>query len=294
MIVLPPETFEKWKHMIVEDSKLSLLDKEMKKILYDKNLNVLDKWHRYRQNLLHYIKKNKPTKNYKDISTNTVKESVNVGSQVKLPLTRNKRIQMNTDQKPTFNQSTQTYTENVNAGTQMKFPLTRNSGMQTYTDHLTMGTQTFPNEKLFMLPKKKATFKQSKVVVAKKDSSLSDFNNTSIYEHLGDKDLSKDDIFDVSSESIIYDQDDSIRKKALEGQTKDVRIVKERMSTNPNEYRSYDLSNGEIVTVPLQKRKIITRSLSNQQLLKGKKRKSHSTPVKKKQSGGKIKWVNYK
>jgi hypothetical protein len=43
MIVLPPETFERWKHLIVDDARLSTLDKEMKRMLYDKKLDSLNK-----------------------------------------------------------------------------------------------------------------------------------------------------------------------------------------------------------------------------------------------------------
>ncbi len=252
MIVLPPETFEKWKKLILEDSKLSSLDKEMKKILYNKNLNGLDKWHHYRQNLMQYVKKNKPTYNLHNISTQTVKENVS-----------------------------------------SKVPFTRNTGAQTYTDYLTMGTQTEDN---FISPKKKDTFKRSKI--SKKDS-LDDFNDPSIFSSLGDINLSKD--YSEPSD-VEIDQDDSLRRKALEDQPKDVKIVRERMSTNPNEYRSYDLSNGEIITVPITTRRMMTREMLNQPLHgkiyrpyvpKKRKKPVRSTPTKK-QDGGKIKWKIYK
>ena len=62
MIIIPPEIFDKWKHIITEDQNLSELDKKMKAILYDKNLNNINKWHQYRENLLKYSfsKKNNP------------------------------------------------------------------------------------------------------------------------------------------------------------------------------------------------------------------------------------------
>jgi len=54
MIVIPPEIFEKFKHLVLEDEQLTDLDKMMKSILYNKKLNDLNKWHLYRQNLIKY------------------------------------------------------------------------------------------------------------------------------------------------------------------------------------------------------------------------------------------------
>ena len=54
MIVIPPEIFEKFKHLVLGDEQLTDLDKMMKSILYNKKLNDLNKWHLYRQNLIKY------------------------------------------------------------------------------------------------------------------------------------------------------------------------------------------------------------------------------------------------
>lgn len=54
MIVIQPEIFEKIKKILIEDSKLSELDKNMKSILRNNKLTDLNKWHLYRQNLLTY------------------------------------------------------------------------------------------------------------------------------------------------------------------------------------------------------------------------------------------------
>lgn len=72
MIVIPPDTFERWKKIIIEDKKLSGLDQEMKKILYDSKLNTLSKWHHYRQNLFKYLHgKRKHNRRFTESFTNT-------------------------------------------------------------------------------------------------------------------------------------------------------------------------------------------------------------------------------
>lgn len=77
MIVIPPDTFERWKNIVVEDKKLSDLDQEMKKILYNNKLNDIDKWHFYRQNLLRYLNaKQEQRQNINNFSkTNVITEA---------------------------------------------------------------------------------------------------------------------------------------------------------------------------------------------------------------------------
>lgn len=61
MIVIHPELFKKFKHIITEDQNLTDLDKKMKTILHNKNLNDINKWYQYRESLLKFsfLKKNK-------------------------------------------------------------------------------------------------------------------------------------------------------------------------------------------------------------------------------------------
>lgn len=54
MIIVHPDVFEKYSHIFQEDSFLSELDKRMRKILLNKHLNQIDKWHQYRENLLKF------------------------------------------------------------------------------------------------------------------------------------------------------------------------------------------------------------------------------------------------
>lgn len=68
MIVISPEIFEKFKDIVLEDSNLSHLDKNMRSILHNKKLSDLNKWHLYRQNLIKYAstkRKNAHQNNFK-------------------------------------------------------------------------------------------------------------------------------------------------------------------------------------------------------------------------------------
>lgn len=44
MIVIPDHTFEKWKNIVLDDEKMSNLDKNMKSILNNTKLNDITKW----------------------------------------------------------------------------------------------------------------------------------------------------------------------------------------------------------------------------------------------------------
>lgn len=44
MIIVPAHTFEKWKHIITYDKRMSDLDRNMKSILNNTSLNDLSKW----------------------------------------------------------------------------------------------------------------------------------------------------------------------------------------------------------------------------------------------------------
>lgn len=54
MYLLSPETFQKYKNNILNESALSDLDKRMLKILYNKKMNNIQKWYNYRQQLIRY------------------------------------------------------------------------------------------------------------------------------------------------------------------------------------------------------------------------------------------------
>lgn len=75
MIVIHPELFKKFKHIITEDQNLTELDKKMKSILHNKNLNDINKWYQYRESLFKFsfLKNNKLTKKMhtQDNSTQT-------------------------------------------------------------------------------------------------------------------------------------------------------------------------------------------------------------------------------
>lgn len=52
MIVLHPEQYNKLKDNLLDDNELSQIDKAMKTILLNKNLNDIQKWHLYRNQLV--------------------------------------------------------------------------------------------------------------------------------------------------------------------------------------------------------------------------------------------------
>ena len=107
-----------------------------------------------------------------------------------------------------------------------------------------------------------------------------------------------------------FDQDDTIKKRALEGQPQHVKIVRERPSLKPNEYRAFELSSGDNVSVPVEKHIRVTRSRSRAYGVPREKsnepgkqsRKimsSSSTPSKKEKQSGKgafknLPWIVFK
>lgn len=74
---------------------------------------------------------------------------------------------------------------------------------------------------------------------------------------------------------LVLDPDESTREKALEGHSNDVRIVKKRKSLGPNDYRIFELSTGEVVTVPITEKTIeIQINKKSQKKFKYSKEKS--------------------
>ncbi len=104
MIIIPPEVFDKWKNIITEDQQLSQLDKSMRNIIYNKNLNEIDKWHHYRENLLKFSFANKG------------KGDMKLSRYVK-PITSEKTLQTNRVPKWNFSQQTSQAMENQYAQT---------------------------------------------------------------------------------------------------------------------------------------------------------------------------------
>lgn len=204
MIVIPPDVFDKWKHIITEDEKLTQLDKKMKNIIYNKHLNDIDKWHQYRENLLKYSFANKGN----DVLKHAVKT-----------ITSEKSIQ--TNRIPKFYKTQQT-----------------NEKFETHT----------PN-------------------VINQESQTDEVQKS---ENIDEVFETRNNSF---SEDTELDTDDDTRKLALEGLPKNIRITKERRSTDPSLYKSFELSNGDVVTVPT---KITTRSMKKSADSKNKKSKSPS------------------
>lgn len=246
MIVIPPDTFERWKNIVVEDKKLSELDREMRKILYDNKLNTISKWYHYRQNLLKYLNTNR--KRHIMHNFNTKKQITNVDTQTKIVNYKNKMAQT--------------------------LPI----------NHHSVGTQVKLMKTLEEIPSLEEVFGNSNQF-----SSLEEEGNYD--ETTGENDL------------IELDVDDIVRTKALEGQPNSVKIIKERKSMDPNEYRVFELNTGEQINVPVEKQMITRATLkrgrlpdTTQTLLafphkKKTKSNSTSTPMKS-QNGGKtvISW----
>lgn len=93
MIVIPTDVFTKLKNLLDNDKNLDILDQNMKKVLYSKNLNSVQKWYMYRQNLMKYGDQKRrvsllPTKyGYHNPS------SKNAETQTKFKLLKNKETQ---------------------------------------------------------------------------------------------------------------------------------------------------------------------------------------------------------
>lgn len=225
MIVIPPEVFDKWKHIITEDTKLSDLDKRMKTILFDKNINDINKWHQYRENLL----------KYSFIQKGSLKTS-----HAMPPITSEKSIQTNLIVK-------------------------KNKEVETDKPEL-----------LIPVLEKQELKRVSEPESLKKNTEK--FNNDEIFY---DSEPLCDDVNDNHDEECEMDYDDDMRKTALEGTSKNVRIIRVRRSTDPQEYRTYELSNGEVVSVPSPPTSGLKRGKSEKKsqstLPHSRKQKKHAT-----------------
>lgn len=113
MIIIPPEVFNKWKHIITEDQKLTDLDKKMKNIIYNNNLNDIDKWYQYRENLLKYSFAKKGNAILKhSLKPITSEKSMQTNRIPKFDKLQQTNDQINTIESKIQNQSTQT--DNMN------------------------------------------------------------------------------------------------------------------------------------------------------------------------------------
>lgn len=244
MIVIPPDTFERWKNIMVQDKNLSDLDQKMKKILYNNKLNDVDKWHLYRQNLLKYL-------NAKQ------EQRQNISNLTKSPVI--------TEAQKKYLSDMNTQTESVNK---------KHKNVQTLpTDQKSISSQT---------PTIDEVFETSDV--------FSNSNNEA--DNPNDED-----------EMIELDVSDIVREKALEGFPPSVKISRERKSFDRGDYRSYDLTNDIIATVPVERQMVTRGTIKNvpgtsQTTIDFPKRRntrqaSSSTPTKLAKKST-IPWKSYK
>lgn len=198
MIIIPPEVFEKWKHIITEDSQLSKLDKKLKNIIYNKQMNDIDKWHHYRENLMKYTFTNHGRKKYmKAMNKKLIKP---------------KELEF----KPLKNKIKKTINHTSDDDENM---MISSSSEEDNNDFYQSAPETDDNDKL-------------------EDDDIDDDEN----------DLKKDDIY---------------RKKALDGENKDVTIQDELGWDHSGKHYKFRLSNGFIVAINRKNRKkIILRSPS--------------------------------
>lgn len=110
MYVLPEETFNKWKVSVDYVKSFSPFDREMKRILYDKKLNDVTKWHLYRQNLMKYTNMKR-----QNINMERVEKNKNVNSTIQ------NIQQQRTKRKPVM----------YDASAQTKYVFTNEKEMQT-------------------------------------------------------------------------------------------------------------------------------------------------------------------
>lgn len=64
-----------------------------------------------------------------------------------------------------------------------------------------------------------------------------------------------DNPMSVDGNEYSFDRDETIEKRALEGEPSGTKIVQERKSLNPDEYRVYDLDSGVQKNAPVLRRK---------------------------------------
>lgn len=191
MIIVPPEVFEKWRHIITEDSQLSKLDKKLKNIIYNKQMNDIDKWHQYRENLMKYTFTNHGRKKYMKSMKQNLSKSNKMGVE---PL------------------------EN-------KIKKTVNSSSEDENTLMSMSSEEEENDEFYQ--------------------------------------SAADDNVKLEDDDITSNKDDIYRKKALEGENKNVTIQDEFGLNQTGKYYKFRLSNGFIVAIDRKNRKkIILRSPS--------------------------------
>lgn len=258
MIVIPPEIFEKWKHIISEDQKLSILDKKMRDILFNSKLNDINKWYQYRENLLKY--------------SFSKKGSIKLSHTLK-PITSEKSMQ--TNRIPKKDKAEQTIED-----FQQKNP--ELSVQSTQTDEY---VQPFED------------------------------NDEVFYEthNVNHSSKNEDGYYNVENNL----DDDETRALALMDAEKDVRILKERHSTDPSSYKLFELSDGAVVNVPTLRttrsmkshagskkspsKHLLKQPTLNFKKVKGPKTRAATASLRKlsestlaENSGGFVNWTSYK
>lgn len=254
MVVMPPDTFDRWKKIVLEDTKLSCLDKELKNILYNTKLNDISKWQLYRQNLFRYLNSKLNRHN------GFAKSPLNSTETRKLYI---RDVDTQTKKKSVRNKKEQTLS-----------PCRESVGIQTklLPERQSFGTQT--------------SFRPMKTLepIQPIEEIFGDSSRFSSLE-MEDNDVDDDDD-DVSEE--LLDMDEDVREKALQGQPSSVKISRERKSLDPTEYRSFELSNGDSITVPVEKQMVTRLNLrrgihpdKSQTILDFSHRKKKSSTPKK-------------
>lgn len=231
MIVIPSEVFEKYKHIFHEDNFLSELDKKMRKILIDKNLNQIDKWHQYRENLLKF----------------------------------------------SFSKSKNDLQANIPAS---KIVTSSDKSSQTWR------RAKYDKDCQTRIEKSRGIHKESQTINQSDDTIFLDEGE--VFESYPTNPIDSDEL----------DMEDEYRERALEGLDKNVKITREGLSTDPESYKLYELSNGEIVNVPTKR---TTRSMVKnlrQSKLEFKKVKNNETRSKSRSKANNqisgLKWDPYK
>lgn len=259
MIVIPGHTFEKWKNIIIQDDKMSELDKNMKVILHNSKLDDMSKWHLYRQNLIHF---------------SNSKRSFDKNVSKRLPI-RSVMKDVSTEAK-VFKRSKDVQTEKMGQDVETQF-----------------------NEEPWEV------MKVNKLSPIKPINEI--FETSNKFASLDEEDF-KDQTENDIDDNELFDQDENTKRLALEGLPKDAKIVRERKSLKPNEYRVFELNTGENVNVPVINEKRITRARAQKLKFdkpdppRKNKTPSSSTPSKKKQGGRGlgnnfktyIPWIAYK
>lgn len=210
MIIIPPDVFEKWRHIIIDDKRISELDRKMKNIIYNKNLNDIDKWYHYRENLLKYTFNRKNDK----LNINELKRSSKPSA-----ITSEKESQTNYLKKEKL--------ETIDEETQTQFNDDEEGENNIKQQNNTLIKKKSLNQIFESMGEDDASFKIGQNLKNNNENTETKFND---------------------DEENNMDDEEHDRMMALADQPKNIGIHR-RLSSSAV-FKTYELTNGDVVSVP--------------------------------------------